>query len=407
MTDCPQVTVVGIEADGTVMPQGRTVIQSADVILGWDRHLRQLETSSRPTRRTIEALDTCVPTLKDYDAGQNVVLLATGDPLFYGIGGYLRENVPLERLSFIPARSSIQLAFASLKEPYNQARFHSLHGRDLETLRTPLTRQPEKLALFTEPDGNTPERIFEFLQEIDCDRYDFYLCECLTGDDDPKQILELKDFPGEIDPLNLVVLVRSDGTSQEEHPRPGIGSEWFRTEEDSMVSREDVRMLNLGWLQIMGDEIVWEIGAGTGSISLESARLNPEARYYAIEKRKERFETLRDNIRSLETFNVIPRHQSAPEAFESLPSPDRVILGGSGGEIKSILSSVDSRITSGTRIVANFITLGNFNATREFFFEHEYEVSLKQITVHEDRQFGPGYTRWEKGPCVYLIRADK
>lgn len=405
MSDSPMVTVVGIEADGTVMPQGRDALEQADVILGWKRHLEQLTLIEGTDRREIESLETCVPTLNDYGTDRRVVLLATGDPLFYGIGGYLRKNVPLENLRFIPARSSVQLAFASLKEPHDDARIHSLHGRDLETLRTPLTHRPDKLALFTEPEGNTPERIFEFLKAIQCDYYDFYLCEALTGDDDPLLIENPNDFPDTVDPLNLVVLIRKE--SREEFPRPGIGSDWYRAEDDSMVSRSDVRMLNLGWLRITGGETVWEIGAGTGSISLESARLNPGARYHAIERKPDRYETLRQNIHDLETFNVIPRQEEAPYDFDELPSPDRIILGGSGGHIGEILESLDERIEPGTLIVANFITLGNFHRSREFFSEKSYDVSLKQMTVHENREFGPGYTRWDEGPCVYMIRAIK
>lgn len=403
----PRVTVVGIEADGTILPAGREAIQQADVLLGWDRHLNQLDSSLKQDPIRIDSIDECVPELRSYAEGSSVVLLATGDPLFFGIGGYLAERIPSKNLRFIPARSCVQLAYAALKKDYSNALHHSLHGRSLDSLRTALCKKPDALTIFTEPDGNTPQAIYEFLEELGVGHYNFYLFGRLTGDDEPIPVNSVDDIPDDVDPLNLVVLERKDDSPVRNFSRPGVTDDFFQRSDDSMVTRFEVRMVCMGWLNVSGEETVWEIGAATGSISLESARLNPGARYHAIEKREDRYENLIDNIRKLETFNVIPHQQEAPECLAELPEPDRIFLGGSGGEIESILEAVDERINKNGLLVASFITLDNFHSAKDWFDGMSYQVTYKQVILQEDRQFGPGYTRWDQGPCIYLLRAKK
>lgn len=407
MTNYPRVSVIGIEADGTIMPTGREILREAEVLLGWDRHLELLEPKLKENSRLIESLEDCIPRIEDYDSDDSVAVLSTGDPLYYGVGAYLVERLPRERLTFIPARSSVQLAYAALGEPYAGASVHSLHGRPLDSLRTPLSKSPDSVALFTEPDGNTPRRIFEFLESIGCDHYEFFLFQRLTGNDEPERIETSNEVPVDVDPLNLVILSRKEGLEPTTGPRPGLRDEFFRGEDDSMVSRSEVRMISLHWLEVEDGDTVWEIGAATGSVSLESARLNPAARYYALERRENRYETLRRNRRELESYNVIPIKGEAPEEFDELPPPDRVFLGGSGGRLADILSELDTILTPGDVLVATFITLGNFNRTRRFFQDSPYELTLKQVVIHEDRKFGRGYTRWDPGPCIYFLRARR
>lgn len=403
----PRVTVVGVELDGTCFPPGRRALDEADVVLGWSRHLSTLDLDAGVTTREIQELESCVPTLEDYGPDDSVVLLASGDPLFYGIGRYLNERLPAERLCYIPSRSSIQLAFAALKTDYNDARVHSLHGRELDSLRSVLVQSPDRVALMTEPSGNTPRRIFEFLRDIECDVFDFYLCEAL-GDEgaDPRRVEEPADFPADIDPLNVVVLLRDEESPAPAWPRPGVNDSFFTTEEDSMVTPFYQRMMNLGHLKLTGEETVWDVGACTGSISIEAGRLNPDCRFYAVEEDDDRFRNLRRNIRRLEAFNVLPRKGWATDVLAECPDPDRVFLGGSGGNLAEILEVVDDRLRPGGRVLANFITLENVQVAREFLNERGYDVSRRLLTVHGTRPLGERYTRWDEGPVLQQLWAD-
>ncbi|MFB6345388.1 MAG: precorrin-6y C5,15-methyltransferase (decarboxylating) subunit CbiE, partial [bacterium] len=143
----PELTVIGVEPTGIYDPAGRDALQKADVVMGWNRHLETVSLESNCEFVEITELQECVPTFESYDPDHHVVLLATGDPLFFGIGSYLKKRIPASHLEYIPARSSVQLAFASLKTTYNDALVHSLHGRKLDTLRTALTKSPPALAL--------------------------------------------------------------------------------------------------------------------------------------------------------------------------------------------------------------------------------------------------------------------
>ncbi|MFB6345389.1 MAG: precorrin-6Y C5,15-methyltransferase (decarboxylating) subunit CbiT, partial [bacterium] len=254
---------------------------------------------------------------------------------------------------------------------------------------------------------NTPEAIFRFLREIGCDQYDFFVCEHLIGHDtNPVSVSEPSDIPDDLSPLNIVVLKRREDVEKPQFPRPGIPNEFFVPEDDSMVSREHLRWIDLGLLEVSGEETVWEIGAATGSVSIESARLNPEARYYAIEEQEERFHNLCENIRTLETFNVIPVNEWASQVLEELPDPDRIFLGGSEGELDVILPMIDSRLSKGGVVIANFITMENLNETRQFFQQRDYEVNMLQVSLHESRPLAH-YTRWEEGPVLQNVKAVK
>ncbi len=407
MTEHPDVTVVGVELDGTCLPAGRKALRSADVVMGWSRHLEAVDLEEGQRSRTIRTLDDCVPTLEEYDDGRSVVLLASGDPLFYGIGRHLNERLPADRLRYVPARSSIQMAFAALKTDYNDAVVHSLHGRELDTLRGVLARSPEKAALMTEPSGNTPRRIAAFLEEAGCRVYDVYLCEALTDDSGPpRRIQGPDDVPDEVDPLNVVVLLRKDEAVPPDFPRPGVPDRVFITESDSMVTPFYQRMMNLGHLNLTGDEVVWDVGACTGSISIEAARLNPDCRFYAVEMDEERYANLRSNIRRLEAFNVIPVPGRATDVLPECPAPDRVFIGGSGGELEALLELVHKRLRPGGRILANFITLENVEVAGAQLKEWGYDVSRRLVTVHGTRGIGDRYTRWEEGPVLQQIWAD-
>lgn len=405
-TEYPVIDVVGVEKDGLYSSEARYRLQRADAVLGWQRHLEALEGDENVKTREITELEECIPAFDEFSSEDRVVLLASGDPLFYGIGAYLRDRVPKKNLRFVPARSSIQMAFSSLREPYNDAEVLSLHGRSIDDLRTALTQSPSRLAIFTEPDGNTPEVIYEFLEYVGCKKYDFYLCESLSDtDNDPIKINDTSDFPDRVDPLNIVVLLRDPEAREMSYPNPGIADEVFQAPDDTMVSKQELRLLDIGLLDISGDEIVWDIGAATGSVSIESARLNPDARYYALEKRQDRYDNLVDNLKHFETFNVIPVHGVASKTLSDLPKPDRVFLGGSGGELTDILSLVTNRLNEDGKIVANFITLENFERTRKILDEQEYQVRSRQITMHESGSLAH-YTRWEDGPVLYVIEAE-
>lgn len=403
----PPVTVVGVELDGTCLPAGRQALRSADVVLGWSRHLEAVGLDKDEATREIRELSDCVPALEEYDAGRSIVLLASGDPLFYGIGRHLNERLPAERLRYVPARSSIQLAFSALKTDYNDALVHSLHGRPMDSLRSVLSRSPESVALMTEPSGNTPRRIVEFLEAIECRVFDVYLCESLTDEPPPPRHIESPgDVPDEVDPLNVVVLLRREGADPPEYPRPGVPDRVFVTESDSMVTPFYQRMMDLGHLNLTGGEVVWDVGACTGSISIEAGRLNPDCRFHAVEEDEARYDTLRRNIRRLEAFNVVPVAGRATEVLPECPDPDRVFLGGSGGELAEILELVDERLRPGGRILANFITLENVEVAAKMLTARGYDVSRRLVTVHGTRGIGDRYTRWEEGPVLQQIWAD-
>ncbi len=407
MTNTPDVTVLGMEADGQLPSEAREVPDEADMILGWPRHLRGIR-SIRPPTMQLNGLRTLIPTLRSFPSRYRVVVLATGDPLDHGIGEYLARRYPADRLTIVPARSSVQLALARLNRSRTETYVRSLHGRPLDNLRHALTRQPRTVVVFTDH-RNSPRRILQFLWELGCREYGFHLFEHLGTDTERHHTARRpEDLPPDPDPLNLVVLTRSREPNHKPYPRPGIPDDELTGPDDSMITPHHQRMLNLGHLQLLGDETVWDIGAATGSISIEAARLHPDATFHAVEKRSDRLSILKANIQQFRTYNVIPHHGEAPEILDSLPDPDRVFLGGSGGRPGEIVDAVVGRLDPRGLILANFITFENANRTRRRLLEHGFHVDERLITVHHQGTIAGQYRRWEDaGVLQQLIATPK
>ncbi len=287
-------------------------------------------------------------------------------------------------------------------------RFHDLRSRPVASLRAALTRQPHHLAVLTGGDPDLPGRIFSFLRQIDCDLYRLHaLYPDGSGSIRIGAVNGSTSGSDRSGSPDLVVLDRREDAPPPEEPRPGIADDTFRRDSDVSMTRRELRLIDLGMLEVRPGHTVWEVGAGTGAISVESARLNPSAGYHAVERDEETFELLKKNIRTHETFNVQPHRGWASEVLEGLPVPDRVFIGGTCGEISAILPRVDASLRRPGLVLANYLALENIETTRDFFDERGYEVTLKRVGLHESRPMGETYTRMAEGPSLELIRARK
>jgi precorrin-6Y C5,15-methyltransferase (decarboxylating) len=291
------------------------------------------------------------------------VVLATGDPLFFGIGRYLLEHLPADDLVFHPHAGSVAVAFARIKVPWDDARVVSLHGRPLDELDAALAEGPDKLAVLT--DGkNTPGVIARRVRSV-AGGYDFWVCEDLDGREErverfTPESLEDRDFA----PLNIVVLVRR-GTWEagQSPPLIGIDDGRFarRRDQPGMITKAEVRVLTLARLELPEKPTLWDIGAGAGSVGIEAARLRRRGSVYLVERRDEDIENIRANAARFEVPRAFAVHGEAPAALAVLPPPDRVFIGGSGGRLAEILAVLRDRLIPGGVCVVNACT----DATRQ------------------------------------------
>ncbi len=207
----------------------------------------------------------------------DVILISRGDPLWFGIGRILLENFPKDELNFYPSNTCIQLAFSKLKIPWQDTVNVSIHGRDHTNLVEALKARPSSLAIITDSNNKSLEIIKENLSELNLiNFYDFWLCEEIGFEKENIRKLNLKEsLPSDISSLNIVVLTKTKKNySNDNLPLFGISDNIFKTFADrpNLLTKREVRIQILADLELPKNGVIWDIGAGCGSIGLEALK---------------------------------------------------------------------------------------------------------------------------------------
>jgi len=370
-----RLIVVGLPPDGRsagISPRARAALAEADVVAGARRHLEEVTAAGRVavdadtiqiTGDLAAALDAIAAA---HAAGRRVVVIATGDPGYFGIGRALAERFGPSTLDVRPALSSVATAFGRLGLPWDDAVVVSAHGRPIAEAVAAVGKQP-KVAVLTSPD-NTPERLGAELVRTGA-LYERVIVASELGFPDE----QLREGPGvewlaagRFPALSVVVLLAGSGVGPVATLASGaartdsVATQVFGLDEseydhrDGMITKAEVRAVVLARLALSASAgVLWDVGAGSGSIGIEAAALAPAMRVYAVEQRAEDSDRVRANAaRHGVTIEVV--EGSVPAALEALPAPDRAIVGGGGLEV---LAAVLARLVPGGRVVATFASL--------------------------------------------------
>jgi precorrin-6Y C5,15-methyltransferase (decarboxylating) len=371
--------VIGVLDDGAAS-LGRAALahlQQAQLVIGGARALRLFAGHISPLAQQCDltgALQQVPEWIRTAQSeNQRVVVLATGDPLCHGIAAYLASRLCIEAIEVIPNVSTLQLACARLGLPWQDMKFSSVHSKDagdwvegaepghgLYALLRDI-RQNDRLAILTSP-ANTPDRIARMLvTEGLADAFEMAVAERLCQPEERivsgMAITAAAQMPF-ADP-NVVLLWRT-------RPRPtpvllGLldASYQQRYPEKGLITKNEVRVVSLARMQLRAGSVVWDIGAGSGSVGLEAARLCSQGHVYAIEKNVDDNAIVRANRRALGLSNHTLVHGKAPEGLEHWLDPDAVFIGGSGGELAELIRLVLQRLKPEGWLVMNFVTLEN------------------------------------------------
>jgi precorrin-6Y C5,15-methyltransferase (decarboxylating) len=391
------VKVIGIgDNRDSLLPLYRQWIEESELLVGGERHLSffpNYQGETLPIKGGLSALVTRIA-----EAKKKTVVLASGDPLFYGIGSYLAKKLPVE---IYPNLSSIQQAFAKMQESWQDCTFLSVHGRSMKGLVQKIDGR-DKVCLLTDEENN-PAVIANYLLSFGVTEYRAFVAENLGGERERTRWLTLEEMADEeYAPLNLVVLKRC---AEAPHWPLGIADEEFsqRKPDKGLITKKEVRVLSLAAMGLKSDSVVWDIGTCTGSMAIEAARICRDGAVFAIEKNEADLENCRENMRKFRTdFTVV--HGRAPVGLEDFADPDAVFIGGSGGEMKELLHICCTRLKPGGRIVLNAATIETlYEATQAFAAEgFETSVTLAQISRSKPILH---MTRFEGLNPIYIITA--
>lgn len=418
--------VLGVLDNGVtgLTPEHLGILKKADVIIGGSRVLLLLASALKSGAESFDLTGH----LKDVparieaalDQKQAVVVLATGDPLCHGIANYLKKKVGLSKLNILPNVSALQLACARVGVSWQDAYICSVHTKDAgewaedrgkEHGLYPLFKacvQHRKIITFTSPENN-PARIARMLlAENMADDFDMVVSENLLQDNErivadvPVSELAVQDFAD----LNMVILERK--TSITKSTLFGLEDGTFnqRKPEKGLITKREVRAVSLAHMQLKANSTVWDIGAGSGSVGLEAARLCPNGWVYAIEKNEADFEIAKSNQVQMGIHHYTLVNAKAPEYLKTWPNPDAVFVGGSGGELGELIKLIVGRLNEGGHLVMNFVTIENLTVAVEALKAMAVSWQVTQMQVSRSKPILHMHRMAAENP-VWIVAVEK
>lgn len=377
------------------------IIDAAQVLVGHPRHL-DLFPDFRGEKMPLGDLSELLVFLKD--TNQQVVLLASGDPTFFGISRFLLRNLPKERLEIFTNVTSMQYAFSQIKESWDDAIFVSAHGRGMNVAVDKIIAS-EKACILTDK-VNTPSAIAKELISRGAEGYEAWLCEDLGLPGEKFTRTDLRDLismtPSD---LNILILIKTYEPNLTRYPLIGIDDDQFQTSK-KLITKQEVRAVTLAKLQLQDDLTLWDIGAGSGSISIEASNFMPHGRIFALERNQQSVGFITENLKKFAANNVRLIEDEAPEGLDDLPDPDRVFIGGAGGNLEEIIDSISKRLKPEGLIVINAVTLETLTKAVEYLEDHGFAVEAVCINVSRTRKLTE-YKMFEALNPVYVISASK
>jgi precorrin-6Y C5,15-methyltransferase (decarboxylating) len=398
------LTVVGIGDDGFagLGKTARRALIDASVIYGGERHLAMLPGCLSAAREPWPHPFDIAPVLARRNGEDaRVCVLASGDPMFYGVGATLARHVPCDEVRVLPAPSSVSLAAARLGWALQEVATVSLVGRPLAALQMHLHDGAQVFVLSA--DGTTPAAVAAWLAERGFGATRMVVLEHLGSENE--RLIDVRADAwqmSETASLNLIALAcRRDASAPRFALTPGLPDNAFV--HDGQLTKRDVRALTLGRLAPSPGELLWDVGAGCGSIGIEWMRAHATCRAIAIEANGERQRFIEHNRDVLGVPGLQLIAGKAPDALQGLPEPDAIFIGG-GVTAQGVLDACWRALKSGGRLVANAVTLEGEAALIAWRAQHG--GTLTRIALEQAQPLG-GFETWRAALPITLLDTRK
>ena len=347
----------------------------------------------------------------------DVILISRGDPLWFGIGRILLENFSKDELSFYPSNTCIQLAYSKLKIPWQDNINVSIHGRDSTKLVKALKTKPSTLAVITDSNNKSLEIIQKNLSELNLTEfYDFWLCEEIGFDNENIRKLNLKEpLPSDISSLNIVVLTKTkQNYSNNNLPLFGINDINFKTFEDrpNLLTKREVRIQILADLELPENGVIWDIGAGCGSIGLEALKLRPNLDLFCIDKRIGSKALILENAKRLRVkpkfiFEEDIKNTLNKLKFGTSEKPNRLVIGGCDKKTKLlIIKKMAQNMNIGGIIIIPIIDFQTIKKLKMELEDKNFKTNLNLIQTYKSLSIAEGL-RLEPNNPIFLLKGKK
>ncbi|MCY3908955.1 MAG: precorrin-6y C5,15-methyltransferase (decarboxylating) subunit CbiE [Cyanobacteria bacterium MAG COS3_bin_20] len=400
------IDVIGTDAGAPASlpaPQ-QTLLRAAAVIAAPQRLQAALQNwlgDAKPELLSSDDPRALVDSLQPRAADQAVVVLASGDPLWFGLGRILCDRIGAERLRFHPAPTSLQLAFSRIGRPWQDADWVSLHGRDPEILASTLQKRPAALAVLTDPNQGGAGTVQQMLRSSGLEAStDLWLCENLGHPDERVQLIAPGTaLPTDLQPLLIALLIAREPAAPDPHQLPLFGLDdglyLQHSDHPGLMTKREVRIQLLAELALPPQGVLWDLGAGTGSVGLEALRLRPGLQLLAVERRAGGAQLIQRNAQRLGVSPAAVLEADANTVLNGgLPSqlsqPDRVLLGGGGAQRERLLQKVLTRLRCGGVVVIPLASIEALASVRPLLENAGLAVRVQQLQAWRGQPLGDG-----------------
>lgn len=388
MATWDKVYIVGIGEDGMagLTEWARRLVEEAEVLIGENHTLAHVPETAAERVAIGADPDEAVRKIQQ-SWGKRVVVLAVGDPLFYGTARYLFDRLGQDRFEVVPHVSTMQLAFARVKESWEYAILADLARRDFAELIEQI-RTAEKVGLFPSEEW-PPSAVAKALLDSGIDYFTVYVCENLGSPNERVTRGELAEIVGqEFSPLAVMILVRKP--TAPDRPLEKVGRRLFGNPDEAflqsrpkwgLLTPAEIRAIALAELDLGPASVVWDVGAGSGSVAVEAAQIARDGTVYAIEMDPEDHSLIQRNAERFQVRNLVAILGRAPEAWATLPDPDAVFIGGIARAVLEIVQGAFARLKPGGRLVTVVSSIDNVADVYRWLQRQVPEVGVRLVQI--------------------------
>ena len=397
----PWLALVGLGEDGRagLSPEALTALDEAEIVFGGERHIALIGAVRGEARTWPQPFRNALPAILA-ERGRKVCVLATSDPFHYGIGAGLTKAIPAQEMRIIPQISSFAMACTRMRWPQEECALVSLHGRTLYRIVPHL--QPGARILALSWDETTPRAVAELMSARGLGASRIVVMEQLGGPQERVRDTRADAFAfDDIVPLNMIAVDVAAGRGSRILPlAPGLDEEWFA--HDGQITKSEIRAITLSALAPRGGELLWDVGAGSGSVGIEWCQRHVRNRAVAFEAKPERAHRITRNKVELGGLSV-EVVGAAPEGFAGRPAPDAVFIGG-GLTVEGLFEGAWAALKPGGRLVANVVTIEGEAKLAALHAQHG--GSLRRISIDRLAPVGNKHG-WRPAMPVTQWRVEK
>ena len=372
------LSIIGIGEDGyeALTPAAQTLVENADIVIGGKRHLAMLPSDDGNQISWPPPIHTAVKEIASYK-NKKVCVLATGDPFCFGIGRLIADAIPISEISVIPAPSAFSLACGRLGWAFQEVDTFTLHGRPGALFEPAI--QPNAKLLILAQNSDTPREVTERLIARGFEKSKVTVLERLGG---KKELIRTETAAtwkhNDADPLHVVAVDCIAGRNAQCLSRLTVLPD-DAYESDGQLTKQEVRSVTLSALSPSPGQLLWDVGAGCGSIGIEWMRRDRRCRAIAIEPNKKRCQMIANNATTLGTPTLDIVAGDAPDGLSDLETPDAVFIGG-GLSQEGVFERCWQALGPGGTLVANAVTLKSEQLMLSLYETHGGSVTRIAIT---------------------------